>query len=156
MINLYPRWVARMVGGQVQPASLQLRAMLVRDTFDFDPDDEFVSAVSQNEIQATGYSRLALPTPLVVSVDTLQTPAVVSLNVQAPPATLSWEAVGAGEEVDGLVVYEGTGSSVDDVSNRLVAYWAQASSQGTFPFTTDGGDIEMTLPSQGILRFQVS
>lgn len=156
MINAYADWYFRLLTGQLQLSSAQLYGMLVRDTFEFDPVDTTVAQIASNEIEASNYMRLALPLGLTLTaVDTSPT-RTLRFNVPTPPFSLTWTALGAGEKIQGLILYEGTVNAVDDASNRLVAAFTQSNGQPSFPFTTDGGDLSIQLPSTGFLELEVS
>lgn len=155
MIDLYANWISRLISGQSTLSTATLFGMLVRDTFEFDPTDTTVAQIAANEIEASNYSRLALPTGLVATPDLAATPPTIRFNVPSPPFALSWTAVGAGEKIQGLVLYEGTVNPTDDASNYLVAAWTQTVGQPSFPFTTDGGDLSLTLPTSGFAAIEV-
>jgi hypothetical protein len=70
-VNAYNGWKFRALTGGVIPASDTLRVLLLKSSYSFNPDHEFVSDLvpATNEVTGTGYSRQTLASKVVSKDD---------------------------------------------------------------------------------------
>ena len=99
----------------VNLASADLRVLLVKDTYAFNPDHNFVADVVAGalEISAAGYSRQTLANKTVTEDDAND---FAYLDADDP----AFGSIAAGQTVGGMVLFIHTGS---DATAQLVAFY---------------------------------
>jgi hypothetical protein len=110
--NVYNRGKER-IGGALNLATGALRLLLVRTTYTFDPDADFVSELVAHEVTVAGYARQNLTGVTLVQDDALNRAELRASQVNFPPLT-------AGQTIGGAVLFENTG--VDSTSSLLAFY----------------------------------
>jgi hypothetical protein len=99
----------------VNLSTADLRVLLVKSTYTFDPDHNFVADVVAGalEISAAGYARQALTSKTVVEDDAND---FAYLDADDP----NFGSIAAGQTVGGMVLFIHTGS---DATAQLIAYY---------------------------------
>lgn len=125
----------------VNLSSADLRVLLVKSTYTFDPDHNFVADVVAGslEISVAGYARFTLTGKTVVEDDTND-----FAYLDAVDALFS--ALAAGQTVGGAVLFIHTGS---DATAQVIAFYDLVDT------LTNGGDITVvwnTVANGGILK----
>jgi hypothetical protein len=110
--NVYNRGKAR-IGGALDLATGALRLLLLRTTYTFDPDQDFVSALVAHELTVGGYARQNLTGLTLVEDDALNRAELRANEVAFPSLT-------AGQTIGGAVLFENTGS---DATSSLLAFY---------------------------------
>jgi len=130
-----------------------LHAMLLDTDFIYASDLDFVADVSSQETDASGYSRVSLPTMASAQVLNVAEPFASLVGSSEAAVSLSF-TLETGKSVGALVIYEGTVDSADDATNRIVAVYDQTQGQPDFPYTSDGETLVVKFNAQGILHLK--
>lgn len=129
MAGWYNKGKAALADGTADWDTTDIRALLVRSTYTFSPDHNFVSDVTANEASGTGYARKTT-TRSVVENDTND-------RAELTVTSLTWTAADFGA-VNGLVLYV---YNAADASASLLSY------HDFTEVTTNGGDLTVSFAS---------
>lgn len=133
--GLYTIAKADFLKGDLDWEAADIRALLVGTGFSFNPDHDFVSDISANEISGGGYARKTLAGMAVSQDDTN--------NRSAADATdLTWTALGsAAGTIAGIIIYK---HNAADAAARLIYF-------GDFTDTpANGGDFTVQFHADGL------
>lgn len=121
-----------------------IKLLLVRDTYSFDPDHDFVSNVSSAELAVTGYTggfsgsgRKTLTGKSLARNDT-------SNRTEYDATDVTWVALGTGQTIGGIVVYK---NGTSDSDSQLIAFFDITDQ------ATNGLDFTVQWGSAGLFNF---
>jgi hypothetical protein len=130
------------LGGTINLLTDTIKVMLVNATTSIDPDLNFVSQISANELSGTGYTggfggagRKTLASKTVTEDDTND-------RAYFDAADLTWTAINAGTPVMALIIKEITNDAAS-----IVIGWVDVND-----IATNGGDYTVAWDANGILR----
>jgi len=115
MAYVFNRAKARLLSGNLDLGSANLRCLLLKAGYVYDPDDDFVADLvpASTELTVAGYARQVL-TGLAVTEDD------AGDRARAAAAAVDFGALAAGETIDAAVVFE---LVTNDADSNLVAYY---------------------------------
>lgn len=128
MAGWYNKGKAALANGTADWDTTDIRALLVRSTYAFSPDHDFVSGLT-GEASGTGYARKTT-TRTVVENDTND-------RAELTVAGLTWTSADFGA-VNGLVLYV---QNASDAAAELLSY------HDFTEVTTNGGDLTVSFAS---------
>ena len=132
----------KQMDGDFNGASLDLRLLLVKSGYVYNPDHQFVSDLTpgSNELSGTGYSRKTL-TGKATSQDNTNDRAELDCD------DVTFTGINAGTAIAAVVFVQVT----NDSDSWLVGYY----DEGGFPFATNGGNLTLQVNSEGLVQVQV-
>ncbi len=138
----YNKGKAEVMNGGIVLLTDTIKVMLVSSAYTFNPDHNFISDVSANEIAVAGYTggfggagRKTLAGKTVTE-DDANDRSVFDAN------DLSWAALAAGATIGGAVVVK---EITNDGASKLIAFLDPAD------LPTNGSDVNLTFDATGIL-----
>lgn len=132
MPNVYNRAKKRILSGELVLGAATLRALLVGPAYVFDPDQDFVSAVTANELSGGGYARQTLSGVAFLEDD-------AGDRGRAQAAKVTFPSIASGQTIAGAIVFASSGL---DSTSDLVAFYS-------IPATpTDGSIPELVFDGQ--------
>jgi hypothetical protein len=119
MTNVFNRAKSRILSGDLDLGSADLRILLLTSGYLYDPDDDFVADLTpgSNELTVIGYARQALAGLAVAEDD-------ANDRAGAEADQVDFGALAAGETIATGIVYEFV---TNDADSNLVAYYALGS-----------------------------
>ena len=135
---LYTRGTLAVYTNEITLSTATVKALLVGTGYTADPDHAYVSEVVADELSGSGYERKVLPNKAFVRS--------LAGNYFAFDNTsnIVFTALDAGT-VGGVVIFV---ERENDTNSILLAYLEST----TFPFLTDGTDLELQFHSDGIFK----
>ena len=121
---------------------LDYKVMLMQSTYTYNPDQDFVSDISANEVSAVGYSRSANLAGKTVSEDAGNNR--VTLDATDPAA---FGPIAAGQTIAGAVVFYDTGVAG---TSQLLCY-----EEFSAAVPTNGGTVTVPFNALGVLYYQI-
>ena len=112
----YNRGRKDIISGTINLTSDTLRAMLVKSSYTFDPDVDFVSDISSSEVGVSGYSRADVTTKAFTELDATD-------RVKFSSDGFTFSSLAAGETVGGIVFYRQVGGSDATPANDELIYF---------------------------------
>lgn len=149
--GVYTRGALAIANGTIDPETSTIKAMLLEAGYTFNPDHEFVDEAGTDVLSAeasgTGYaaggwggaSRKTLASKTLVVDDTGN---LVKLTFDP----IVWSGINCGTIVAMVLIVEGV---ADDTTSRLISFHDIAD------VVTNGGDLTITLGSNGAIRWLV-
>lgn len=142
MSFVYTPAKTKILNGSFNYATADMRVMLVmtNTTADTEQDDEFISGlVTLDEYDGAGYVRKALAAE-AVNED------AANNRAEFDATDVQWVALGAGtRQAQGLVLFRFV---TNDADSPLIAFI----DTGGFPFSGNGGNIDIAWNAEGILQ----
>lgn len=138
--QLYNIATYKALKGLFDLSTLDVRVLLVKATYIFDPDHQFVADLTpgSNEIAGAGYSRQALATQTVTQDNT-------NNRAKADADDPAFGNIIAGETISAAIFYTFV---TDDSDSWLIGYV----DTGGFPAATNGAPVSMTINTEGWLQ----
>ena len=147
MSGIYNRAKKQWLAGELDLDGHTIKAMLVDDAYVYNPDHNFVSNVSGDEVSGTGYTggfagsgRKTLGSPVVAQDDSAN-------RGYFDAADVTWTGINVGL-VGAIILYRSVSTDAD---SPLIAH---IDTGATFPITTNGGDlvVQWSTSPLGILQ----
>lgn len=148
---VYNAAATRILNGGVDLLTDTLKFMLVDAAYTADRDDEFVSAASAAEINATNYTggfggagRKTL-TGKAVNKDNTNDRAEFDTNDP------TWTALGGAtnDTIQAVLVIR---ENTSDADSWLIAHIDTSTGTPSLPFTTNGGDLTLNINVEGLIQ----
>lgn len=127
-----------MINGGLDFLSDNVKALAVDSTYTFDKTHQFVSDIT-GEVSGTGYTRVALTSRTLASSTNLTD------SYSFDSADITFPTVNTTTNWVGIILFEDTG--IDSTSGLLAHYDIPE-------LTTDGSDVILTVPVDGLVAFQ--
>lgn len=132
------------LSGAINLLSDTIKVMIVKNTYVFDPDHDFVSDISSHELNVTGYTggfsgsgRHTLAGKTTTRNDSAD-------RVEFDASDESWVALGAGQTIGGLIIYK---HITNDASSQLITFLDIPD------VATNGNDFNVTWAVNGLINF---
>lgn len=136
MANMYNTGIQDLMDGTIQWGTTDIRAVLIKATYTFDPDHDFLDDASGDEISQSP-SRGALAGETTV-LD------LVNDEVSADATDLTFAALPAGDQPTQIVIYKQ--NAVDSAAELLCC------NQLTTPPAPNGGDYTIVWDAEGVFK----
>ena len=127
----------KMIDGNFNWASLDVRLLLVDSGYTYDKDHDFVADVAANELSGTGYARKTLTGEATSQDD-------VNNRAEGDANDPTWTAINAGTAAAAILFAFVT----NDADSWLIAHI----DTGGFPITTNGGDLTIQFNAEGVIQ----
>lgn len=135
----FNKGITKIMDGTIVYTSATIKVMLVKSTYSHNPDNNFVSSISADEISVSGYSRQTLGTKSVSQDD-------ANNRANFAGANSTFATLAAGQTIGGAVIFRDTGS---DATSELICF------SDTGDTATNGNDVIIAWPSNIIFYGQI-
>lgn len=125
--------------GTINLSSSTIGVMLMQNTYEMSPTQDFIADISSHELSVTNYARKTLASKAFYEDDTNHW---CTFDADDPS---NWAALGEGQYIEGAVIYQWTGSD----ATAVLLCWLDFSVN-----VPTGGDFALAFSPGGIVRWR--